>query len=214
MTIKAGQTGKCPHCNISNRFEIASDNGGSNCSSQIILHKDDMYGTLEMCRCTNCGDIIILFNDVMIYPLGTIRSTAPREVPTEIGQDFNESCIVESLSKKASAALSRRCLQNMLHDQGIKKANLSQEIDEAMKKLPSHLSEAIDAIRNIGNFAAHPTKSTHSGEIIDVEKGETEWILNVLEQLFDFYYVQPAITKAKKAALDEKLKSVGKPANK
>jgi hypothetical protein len=80
-----------------------------------------------------------------------------------------------------------------------------------MTKLPSHLSGAIDAIRNIGNFAAHPIKSDSTGNIVDVEEGETEWILDVLEQLFDFYYVSPARTKAKKNALNAKLKSIGKP---
>jgi hypothetical protein len=33
----------------------------------------------------------------------------------------------------------------------------------------------LDAIRTIGNFAAHPIKSTSSGEIVDVEPGEAEW---------------------------------------
>ena len=53
-------------------------------------------------------------------------------------------------------------------------------------KLPSHLTGSLDAVRNIGNVAAHPTKSEASGEIIDVEPGEAEWNLDVLESLFDF----------------------------
>ena len=214
MTIAAHQTGKCPHCNTSNRFEIARNNGNSNISTQYIIHENNDLATMNMCRCTNCGKIIIIFEERMIYPLGATRGSAPKEAPTDIGNDFNEACLVESLSKKASAAIARRCLQNILHQQGIQKANLSQEIDEAMKILPSHLSEAIDAIRNIGNFAAHPMKSTQTGDIVEVEEGETEWILDVLEQLFDFYYVQPEITRVKKAALDAKLKSAGKPASK
>ena len=99
----------------------------------------------------------------------------------------------------------------MLREQGIKKKNLSEEIDEAMKSLPSHLSEAIDSIRNIGRFAAHPIKSTNTDSILDVENGEASWNLDVLEQLFDFYYVQPAKTKEKKDALNQKLKEAGKP---
>ena len=77
--------------------------------------------------------------------------------------------------------------------------------------MPSHLTESIDAIRNIGNFAAHPQKNTSTGEIVEVEFGEAEWILDVLESLFDFYFVQPAILKAKKDALNKKLADVGKP---
>ena len=69
---------------------------------------------------------------------------------------------------------------------------------------------AIDAIRTIGNFAAHPIKSTNTGDIVDIEDGETEWILDVLEQLFDFYYVQPARTQVKRNVLNTKLVAAGK----
>jgi len=212
MTIEVDRRGKCPHCNMPNRFEKSVDHQNLTLSYWNVENGlGDHYKILKLCRCTNCGENIIIFDEKVVYPIGFTRSSAPNEVPTEIGQDFNEACLVESLSKKASAALARRCLQSMLHEQGITKANLSLEIDKAMENLPSHLSKAIDAIRNIGNFATHPIKSTNTGEIVDVEEGETEWILNVLEQLFDFYYVQPAITQAKKSALNIKLKSAGKP---
>jgi len=218
MVIASGQTGKCPHCRDSNRFEETKyryDMGTEGFGNwRLISGPEDKFKKLDTCRCTSCGEIILFLDEQMIYPLGTIRNSTPKEVPEKIGNDFNEACLVESLSSKASAALARRCLQNMLHERGILKRNLSEEIDEAMEDLPSHLSEAIDAIRNIGNFAAHPIKSTNTGEIVDVEEGETEWILDVLEQLFDFYYVQPAITKEKKLALDAKLESAGKPPNK
>jgi hypothetical protein len=77
--------------------------------------------------------------------------------------------------------------------------------------LPSHLSEAIDSIRVLGNFAAHPIKSTNSGEIVDVETGEAEWLLDTLEGLFDFYFVQPVISQKKLEALNQKLAEAGKP---
>lgn len=147
----------------------------------------------------------------MIYPLGTTRPPCPSEVPEAIAQDYKEACLVEQYSKKAAAALARRCLQTMLHDQGIKKKDLNQEIEEAITKLPSHLSEAIDAIRHIGNFAAHPIKYQHTGEIVEVESGEAEWSLDVLEQLFDFYYVAPKNLVLKRKALNKKLKEAGKP---
>jgi len=166
---------------------------------------------LRLCRCTNCGEIIIFFSENMVYPLGSSRKPCPKEVPAEIAEDYKEACLVEHLSSKATAALARRCLQNMIHQQGIIKKNLSEEIDEAMKTLPSHLSEAIDSIRLVGNFATHPIKSTNTGLIVDVEVGEAEWNLDVIEQLFDFYYVQPARTKLKKDILNLKLKEAGKP---
>ena len=58
---------------------------------------------------------------------------------------------------------------------------------------------------------AHPIKSQSTGEIVDVEPGEADWNLEALEALFDFYYVQPAKTAARKAALNKKLADAGKP---
>lgn len=67
--------------------------------------------------------------------------------------------------------------------------DLSKEIQQLLdsKKLPSYLAEEIDAVRNIGNFAAHPVKDKSTGEIAEVKEGEADWNLNVLEGLFDFY---------------------------
>ena len=105
-------------------------------------------------------------------------------------------------------------MQNILREKaGVKHSDLSKEIQQVIDNntLPSHLAESIDAIRNIGNFAAHPIKSSSTGEIVEVEVGEAEWILDVLESLFDFYFVQPAILKAKRDALNKKLSDAGKP---
>jgi hypothetical protein len=48
-------------------------------------------------------------------------------------------------------------------------------------------------------------------EIVQIEPGEAEWILDVLEELFDFYIVQPAKAKAKRDQLNAKLLEMGKP---
>ena len=77
--------------------------------------------------------------------------------------------------------------------------------------MPSYLLNTLDAVRNIGNFAAHPIKSRSTGEIVDVEIGEAEWTLDVLETLFDFYFIQPKMIDQKKEALNKKLKDAGKP---
>ncbi|MDF0692689.1 DUF4145 domain-containing protein [Aquirufa ecclesiirivi] len=149
-----------------------------------------------------------------VRPISSGRPPAPPEVDLVFAQDYSEACSIIKLSPKASAALSRRCLQNILREKaGIKNGNLVNEIQQVIdsKSLPAHLAESIDAIRHIGNFAAHPLKSTSSGEIIEVEIGEAEWSLDVLEALFDFYFVQPAILKAKRSALDAKLKDANKP---
>jgi len=44
----------------------------------------------------------------------------------------------------------------------------------------------------------------------DVELGEAEWNLDVVEALMDIYYVQPARMAAKRVALNQKLTDAGK----
>ena len=89
----------------------------------------------------------------------------------------------------------------------VKPKNLVDEIQEVIDSntLPSGLAESIDKIRIVGNFAAHTKKSTNTGEVIEVEKEEAEWNLDVLEELFDHYLVKPIIRKKKNDAIDKKV---------
>jgi hypothetical protein len=54
-------------------------------------------------------------------------------------------------------------------------------------------------------------KQQSTGLVVDVEPEEANWNLDVLEELFDFYYVQPKRAEEKRKKLDEKLKGSGKP---
>jgi Domain of unknown function (DUF4145) len=205
---------KCPHCLIDihplvKEYKIDRDIVGD---WRIVTSK-----------CSSCNNFFIelvstLTNGAfrsknLVYPRGSGRPPCPKEVSDNFAEDYNEACLVIHDSPKASAALSRRCLQSLLREcGGVKESNLVDEIGEFCSKpgIPSYISESLDAVRNIGNFAAHPIKSKQSGEIMPVEPGEAEWNLEVLESLFDFFFVQPARLKEKKDKLNEKLKEAGK----
>jgi hypothetical protein len=182
-------------------------------------------------HCPSCKDIIIEvavtdgnqhpFQDWrMIYPAGANRGPVPTQVPPDIASDYVEACNVLPISAKASAALARRCLQNILHAAGYTAKDLSKEIDLLLsetvpgKSLPYKLRVTIDGIRNFGNFSAHPIDDKSTLQVIDVEPHEAEWCLEIIEDLFDFFYVGPAEAAAKKAALDAKLAAAGKPPSK
>jgi hypothetical protein len=151
---------------------------------------------------------------LLAYPRAAARPPPATEVPADFAEDYIEASLVLPDSPKASAALSRRCLQHILREKaGVKPSDLAREIDQVISAglLPSHLAEAVDAVRNIGNFAAHPIKSTATGEVVAVEPGEAEWNLDVLEGLFDFYFVQPETLRKRRTALNAKLAAAGKP---
>jgi hypothetical protein len=209
---------RCPHCSISIHEEF---------KQLIDFNGPDGTWSLYYQGCPECKKSIIKLKGVFphsnggysrgeygAYPRGaTLRPVAP-EVPDPYKRDFVEACEVLSISPKASAALSRRNLQAIIRDKaGIKGKDLNAEIDTLIKSgaIPTYISEGLHAVRQIGNFAAHPIKSTASGELVDVEEGEADWNLDVLESLFDFYFIQPAITAKRKADLNKKLKEAGKP---
>jgi hypothetical protein len=149
----------------------------------------------------------------MAYPRSRSRPIAP-EVLDPYREEFSEACKVLADSPKASAALSRRCLQAILKDKlGTTQKDLYDQIEEVSVpgKLPSHIVDGLHAVRNIGNIAAHSMKSATTGAIVDVAPGEAEWNLEVIEMLFDFCFVQPAVAAKRKAELNQKLKDVNKP---
>jgi len=210
---------KCPHCLV----EI-HDGWHKN----LIYNMPDTRWFIHHQICPSCKKIMLRLSKQnttagvvtgqpesnLVYPKTYSRKMISDETLGNFASDYKEAYLVLADSPKASAALSRRCLQSLLREKaGVKPGNLSNEIQQVIdsKNLPSYLSDSIDAIRNIGNFAAHPNKSTNTGEIVDVEPGEADWTLEVLESLFDFYLVQPQKLQDKRDALNKKLKDSGKP---
>jgi Domain of unknown function (DUF4145) len=215
---------KCPHCLVNfhsgvRNLLIAQDIEGywfvshqscSACDRAVLT----LVKSKKILQAQNIAQPMEVEKQQLINPRGSTRPPCPSEVSKEIAEDYLEACVVLPDSSKASAALSRRCLQALLREKGgVKPGDLSNEIQQVIdsNSFPSHLADSIDAIRNIGNFSAHPLKSKNTGEILPVEEHEAEWNLDVLESLFDFYYVQPAKLQAKRNALNQKLAEAGKP---
>lgn len=222
---------RCPHCDVAVRMDFEE-------GSEVYPFGDDKKGLgydVAWDHCPECEGFVVvrrtgryvesgkseygyatikdLQEENLLYPKGITRRVAP-EVPERYRKDFFEACVTFPVSPKASAALSRRLLQDVLrHEFSIEGRSLQKEIDEFVKlpDVPSYLAEAVDAVRNIGNFAAHPLKDSNTGEVVDVEPGEAEWLLEVLEALFDFAFVQPKRLEERKQALNAKLASLGKP---
>jgi len=213
---------KCPYCKTGYQYESAAfeesavfgdvvENGDAfsifygecpECNKFIVM--------LELQEMTNSG---IGTTSQLLFPKVTNRTVEP-EVPDDYRRDFIEAASIVTLSPKASAALSRRLLQHILREHfKIKHKSLAQEIDDflKLKDVPSYLSGAVDAVRNIGNFAAHPLKDTSTGSVVDVEPGESDWLLDVLDSLFDYAFVQPKRLAEKRDALNLKLQAIGKP---
>lgn len=207
---------RCPHCGI--HFHDTFAWGPLNYNGRTEW-------SYETARCSACEKLIIRIyeeNGVkrVVEPAFPSRKPVSSAVPVHIAQDYNEACNVLAISPKASAALSRRCLQNILNDFGYTAKDLAKQVDAALsetdarKALPLGLHQTVDAVRNFGNFSAHPIDEKTTLQIIDVEPEEAEWCLEILEEMFEHFYERPAMAAVKKAALNAKLAAAGKPPSK
>jgi len=128
---------------------------------------------------------------------GSAAKPQPDYVPRPLVEDYIEACKIRDLSPKASATLARRCLQGMIRDFcGISKPRLVEEISElrrlaeagaAPKGVELETLAAIDAIRDIGNIGAHMEKDIDV--IVEVDPGEAQALIELLEMLFAEWYV-------------------------
>lgn len=112
----------------------------------------------------------------------------PDYIPQPIQDDYYESCRIRDLSPKASATLSRRCLQGMIRDFfDISRARLKDEIDAIKDKVNPDVFAAIEAVRSVGNIGAHMEKDINL--ILDVEPTEAQILIELIEQLIEDWYV-------------------------
>ena len=217
---------QCPHCTVAFRdVELWQE---------FLIRKNSshtMESRLDVTECPECQSPIVklirvniseftIVSERLLYPTSVARGFSGTGVPGELMQDYREACDVLVISPKASAAMSRRVLQLVLNGQGYPGRNLAAQIDNLLKEtdptkvLPSNIKSSVDAIRNFGNFSAHPINDATTLQVIDVEPHEAEWCLEIVERLFDHFYVAPAADAKRLADLNEKLSQAGKPAAK
>ena len=70
----------------------------------------------------------------------------------------------------------------------ISKSRLKDEVDALEEKVDVSTWESIDAVRSVGNIGAHMEKDIDV--IVDVEPGEAQLLIGLVEQLIDDWYVQ------------------------
>lgn len=148
-------------------------------------------------NCPNCDKTSIFVKGigsdvknihVPIYP-NSIAKQFPDYIPQAIREDYEEACAVINLSPKASATLSRRCLQGMIRNfWGISKSRLVDEIDALKDKIHPTQWKVIDGVRRIGNIGAHMEKDINL--IVDIEPDEAEKLIKLIELLLENWYVK------------------------
>lgn len=195
---------QCPYC--SNIMSLSDDTLQKRYPSFFSYNDPSYsiinYGYSESCvqvkfyKCPNCEEYTIFASgkgdkvsniDTIIHPR-SLAKQFPDYIPEAIRQDYEESCAIAKLSPKASATLSRRCLQGMIRDfWNIKESNLAKAIEQLEGKIPATQWKVIDGVRRIGNIGAHMEKNINL--IVDIEPDEAEKLLKLIELLMEQWYI-------------------------
>ncbi|MFR7984692.1 MAG: DUF4145 domain-containing protein [Clostridia bacterium] len=196
----------CPYCSVtmpvtndtySSRYPAFDALDGRN---GVVAPGECRY--LESClaiqffKCPNCGEYAIFAKglgdkteqlSVPIKPISSAKQF-PDYIPKNIRDDYEEACAIVNLSPKASATLSRRCLQAMIRNfWNISKATLYKEIESLDAVIPATQKKVLHSLRQIGNIGAHPEADVNT--IIDIEPGDAEKLIKVIEFFIDKWYI-------------------------
>lgn len=150
---------------------------------------------IDMYSCPTCNKVSFIANgkkllkdlSIPIFP-NSLAIQFPDYVPIAIKKDYEEAYSIVGLSPKASATLSRRCLQGMIRDfWNIRKPRLIDEINELQSLVSPSQWKAIDSLRSIGNIGAHMEKDINL--IVEVDPNEAEKLLKLIELLINKWYI-------------------------
>jgi len=205
---KMGFSWTCPSCN-----RIATITDRNMASGKVELKYENAHGPrianllFIVCPNSECSDYTLTAglyeaeyaaNNYDLYQGKCLRrwnlipfsnaKSFPDYIPEAIINDYEEACLIKDLSPKASATLSRRCLQGIIRDfWGVSKRTLYDEIEAIKDRIDPLTWSAIDSVRSIGNIGAHMEKDINI--IIDVEPSEATFLVELIEILINDWYI-------------------------
>ena len=112
----------------------------------------------------------------------------PVALPRQVVEDYRESCLTLELSPKVAAALSRRCLSEMLRDfWRVQPGSLNDEFRQIKGTADPLTWEAIESVRKSGMIGAR--MESEGAEIQDADPGEAKLLIGLIETLIQDWYV-------------------------
>lgn len=190
---------RCPYCNeiIPMIKELYSKRRVSFGGIIIDSNNENEEVNISYFKCPNCKKYTVISEGLgkdVKFPLTFLKPQSnaikyPEYIPKQIRQDYEEACAIVRLSPKASATLSRRCLQGMIRDfWGIQEKNLYTEISSLRDKVYPTQWAVLDSLRKLGNIGAHPERDINI--IVDIEPDEATKLIKVIELLMKDWYIQ------------------------
>lgn len=201
---------ECPHCQI----EI-------DVKPHTFALGEDQEGTWQVssCRCPACDHLIVDIGtkEGRTFPVWP-ASSRPRlsdDVPVEFAAEYHTAARILAESPEASAAISRRLLHRFLAGHaGAGGGGLADQVRRAVEsdEIPPYLRDALRTFSQVAGLVSDGNKSLHPEALTPPQPGEPEWLLDVLQALFELYFVQPARMRRRLDALEERIGPMRPPA--
>jgi hypothetical protein len=183
----------CPHCHRFTSLAIASGRGKNTSGfyRYECVWKKSEYETWWIGICNSCHNPVLVLDETQkVYPHPLPEPIDPR-VPALIRNDLKEARMCFSVEAyRAAAILSRRAIEATCLDKGVANGTLGSMIFSLRDSgvITKDIADWANAIRWVGNNAAHCGDSL-------ISKQEADDILNLTEQLLNVVYVAPAIAQ-------------------
>ena len=195
-----GEKYKCPYCGVTfyespentkeRRISFFHDQEDFEGIRTYSCIKADIIATYHYCPACHEYSVQLASEDdlfVFNYPPYT-GMALPDYIPKAIRTDYIEACAVLDSSPKAAATLARRCLQGMIRDfWDVKAKNLAEEINLIKDTIPADQYEVLNGVRRLGNIGAHMENDVNL--IVDIDPGEAQKLVKLLELLFKDWYI-------------------------
>jgi Domain of unknown function (DUF4145) len=163
----------CPHCGVyARQYWRDIYNPGDNSSynnapldadiAAIVVNPEELeshaYGhVVSISKCERCNSFTLWRQGTLIYPLSSTISPPSPDMPAPIQTLYEEARSIADRSPRASVALLRLALEELLPLLGAKKDKIDNMIAELVANgLNVSVQRALDSIRVIGNEAVHP----------------------------------------------------------
>lgn len=201
---------ECPHCQAYVDLK-----------PHVFALGEDQEGTWQVssCRCPACDRLIVDIGtkDGRTYPVwpASSRPRLSEDVPADLAVEYHTAARILADSPEASAAISRRLLHRFLASYaGAGGGGLADQVRRAAasEEMPPYLRDALRTLSRVAGLDSDGNKSLHPEALTAPGPGEPEWLLDVLQSLFELYFVQPAHMRRKLDALEERIGSSDAPA--
>lgn len=149
-------------------------------------------------------------------------STRPVD-PVVLGtyrRDYLEAAAILDLSPRMAAVLARRIVGDLLKQYAQKTHfGLTARIDSFIADggHPASLTSNLHHLREIADFGAHTQVAEQENDsgvmeavIVEADRDDAEWTLDLVDRLFDYFIVQPAKDEAMKKKWDENIARTGR----